>query len=440
MSNYLAIATVTAALAQTVRASVQNAVAGSDVIVGRPESPSTGDVLPRVRLYLYQVTPNASLRNADLPSRGASVDTVVKRPCAALDLHYLLSFYGSETELQPQRMLGAVVRDLHARPFLTRQMVQNAMGGYAVLADSDLHQAVEQVRVNPINLSTEEQSKLWSVFFQTPHAVSVAYQASVVLIESEETPLAAMPVLQRGEQDRGVDTLTGPFPVIESAFFGLAGDPILQPRPLSMPAARMGMSIILKGRNLGGESVLVRFEHTRVEMRDPADQQLKRLSSELTVARENLSASELKVLLPPPGSGTTQEDWAPGVYILTVVDKRSGSDHDRTSNSLPFAFSPLIAHIELRNVNGTAMVTITCQPRVHKGQQAVLVLAGREIVGQIDLNDPDKVNFPRGNISGVTDALVRMRVDGIESMPYRRVDAPPPTRFVFDDNQRVTIP
>jgi hypothetical protein len=231
-----------------------------------------------------------------------------------------------------------------------------------------------------------------------------------------------------------VDTLTGPFPVIESAYFGLPDDPILQPRPLSMPAARMGMSVILKGRNLGGESILVRFQHTRRDLRNSVN---NALVNEIAVEKENLSSSELKVLLPDPGSGTTQEDWAPGVYTLTVVDKRSGSDHDRTSNSLPIALSPLIAQIELRNVGGTDMVTITCQPQVHPGQQAVLVLAGREIVGQID---PDKVNFPRGNISGVTDALVRMRVDGIESMPYQRVDAPPPTRFVFDDSQRVTIP
>jgi hypothetical protein len=77
---------------------------------------------------------------------------------------------------------------------------------------------------------------------------------------------------------------------------------------------------------------------------------------------------------------------------------------------------------------------------VHKGQQAVLVLAGREISGQIDSTDQDKVNFPIGDISGVANELVRMRVDGIESMPYQRVDVPPPTRFVFDDNQRVTIP
>ncbi len=217
MSNSLAIATVTAALAQIVWSAIQGAVTGSDVIIGRPENPPAGDALPRVRLYLYQVAPNATQRNADLPSRGSN-GTLVKRPCAALELHYLLSFYGSETELQPQRMLGAVVRDLHARPLLTRQMVRDVIDAYSVLAGSNLHEAVEHVRFNPLSLSLEEQSKLWSVFFQTPHAVSIAYQASVVLIESEETPQPPLPVLKRGDKDQGVDTLLGPFPVIERAF------------------------------------------------------------------------------------------------------------------------------------------------------------------------------------------------------------------------------
>jgi hypothetical protein len=440
MSNSLAIATVTAALAQIVRSAIQGAVSGSDVIIGRPESPPAGDALPRVRLYLYQVTPNPALRNADLPSRGSN-GALVKRPCAALELHYLFSFYGSETELQPQRMLGAVVRDLHAQPFLTRQMVQNVITGYSVLEGSNLHEAVEHVRFSPLSLSLEDQSKLWSVFFQTPHAVSVAYQASVVLIESDEAAQPALPVLKRGADDQGVDTLIGPFPALDSLYFGLPNDRISQPRPLSLPAAQMGLAVIAKGRNLSGETVLLRFEHTRRDLKTSAD---KELFKELIVAQGDLSASELKVLLPQPGSDSSQDDWAPGVYTVTAVEKRSGSDRDRTSNSLPFALSPIIAKIEPPNPipingDGKATITITCQPRVHKTQQALLLLAGREVVGQVDVANPDKVIFVIENAPTVNNELVRLRVDGIASIPFKRVDIPPPIRFEFDDSQRVAI-
>ena len=47
MSNHLAIATVTAALAQLVRDATQSAVPGSDVLLGRPEAPAGGAALAR---------------------------------------------------------------------------------------------------------------------------------------------------------------------------------------------------------------------------------------------------------------------------------------------------------------------------------------------------------------------------------------------------------
>ena len=143
MSNALAIATVTTALAQIVRTAVQSVLPGSDVLTERPDSAPLGQ--PRARLFLYQVSPNGSLRNNDLPTRAAN-GNVVKRPTTALDLHYLLAFYGNENDLEPQRMLGAAVRDLHAKPVLMRQMIEDAIASEAFLAESNLVDAVEQVK------------------------------------------------------------------------------------------------------------------------------------------------------------------------------------------------------------------------------------------------------------------------------------------------------
>jgi hypothetical protein len=42
---------------------------------------------------------------------------------------------------------------------------------------------IENVKLTPISLSLEELSNLWSVFFQVPYALSVAYEAAAVLIE-----------------------------------------------------------------------------------------------------------------------------------------------------------------------------------------------------------------------------------------------------------------
>jgi hypothetical protein len=430
MSNALAIATVTTALAQIVRGAAQSVVNGADVVTGHPDPAATP--AHRIHLFLYQVSPNGAMRNSDLPTR-SSDGKLVMRPTVALDLHYLLAFYGSETDLETQRMLGAVVRDLHARPVLTRAMIQSAVSSQPFLNGSNLADAVELVKFTPLAVSLEEMSKLWSVFFQTPYALSIAYQGTVVLIESEVPAQPALPVMKRGDKDQGVDTLIGPFPLIESAYFGMPQDKVQQPRPLSLPSAQLGLAVIVQGHNLGGETIILRFHHSKLD-----------LTQELPVADVDLSAKELKVPLPHPGSGTSQTDWAPGVYTVMAVAKQLGTARERTSNGLPIALSPIISAIEpganiQRDAQGTATMTLTCQPRVRSKQQAVLLLAGREIIGRIDTNNPDKVIFVVENAPVVANVLIRLRVDGIESMPFKRVDTPPPTRFEFDANQKVTI-
>ncbi len=72
MSNYMAVATVTAALAQILQAAAQNAVGGASVEIGRPTTQTGDGGLHKIHLYLYQVSPNAALSNADLPTRTES--------------------------------------------------------------------------------------------------------------------------------------------------------------------------------------------------------------------------------------------------------------------------------------------------------------------------------------------------------------------------------
>ena len=111
MSKSQAIAAVTSMLAHIVGVST-----GADVKLGRPPAPDNNDAPQRkVQLFLYQVTPNAAWRNMDLPSRDSAGQRVLQRPQAALDLHYLLSFYGNEELLEPQLMMGQVVRGLVAQ-------------------------------------------------------------------------------------------------------------------------------------------------------------------------------------------------------------------------------------------------------------------------------------------------------------------------------------
>ena len=91
----------------------------------------------------------------------------MNRPRIGLDLHYLLTFYGSEAGFVPQRLLGSVVRTLHARPVLSRTQIQQALTAFPALQSSNLADDVELVKFTQLPLTLEELSKLWSVFFQT---------------------------------------------------------------------------------------------------------------------------------------------------------------------------------------------------------------------------------------------------------------------------------
>ncbi len=196
MSNFLAIATVTATLSRLLQHAVGTDVGGAQVTMLRPDGSGSGLPTTGVNVYLYQVIPNAAWRNEDLPTRRPGGD-LVQRPRAALDLHYLLTFYGNEGTLETQRLLGSVVRTIHAQPMLTRPQIQYTITHApfsAFLATSNLADDIELVKFTPLPLSLEELSKLWSVFFQIDYALSIAYQANMVLIESEDAPQSALPV------------------------------------------------------------------------------------------------------------------------------------------------------------------------------------------------------------------------------------------------------
>ncbi|MGW4868412.1 DUF4255 domain-containing protein [Streptomyces chartreusis] len=191
MSNALAIAHVTQALALLLASNVGPEF--DEAVKVEPHKPPTEPPdYPTINVFLYQVTPNTSMRNNDLPTR-ASDGTLVKRPAAALDLHYVISAYGDETTLVGQRLIGSVVRTLHEIPVLPKDVIEET-GHLPHLAGSDLAEATQRVRLTPTVMDIDETSKLWGMLHQTPYALSVVYQATLVLIDGREQPVPAKPV------------------------------------------------------------------------------------------------------------------------------------------------------------------------------------------------------------------------------------------------------
>ncbi|MFC9222035.1 DUF4255 domain-containing protein [Streptomyces hygroscopicus] len=191
MSNGLAFATVTQALALLIANNLRPEI-DIAVTVDTRRPPAEPPTEPTINVFLYQVTPNASMRATDLPTR-ASDGTLLKRPAAAMDLHYLISAYGEESELVGQRLIGSVVRILHEIPVLPKDVIEEA-ARRPYLTGSDLAESVQRVRFTPTQMDVDETSKLWGMLYQTPYVLSVCYQGSLVLVEGRERPVPAKPV------------------------------------------------------------------------------------------------------------------------------------------------------------------------------------------------------------------------------------------------------
>lgn len=419
MSNHLAIATVTAGLVQVLLPAVET-VPGATVTAVRPNG--TGNGLPDIgaNLFLYQVTPNTAFRNADLPTRDPRGE-LVQRPRAALDLHYLLTFYGDEALFEPQRVLGVVVRTLHARPVLTREAIHAAQVEHDVLAPSNLADEVEMVKFTPIALSLEELSKLWSVFFQIPYTLSVAYQGTVVFIETEDVPRSVLPVRER-------NLYVKPFrqPVIEDV---TAGGQLNQP-------IVVGSTLVIRGRQLRGDDTQVRIAGVSVT------------PSEVTDTQISLPLSS------PPVPADALRAGVQGVQVVhrLLLGAPPVPHRGFESNVAPFVLRPTIDAIQVTNLGGSgddprsADVTVTVDPIIGARQRVILVL--NEITDQAPeaytfLAEPPDADGPSITIpiSGVkaADYLLRVQIDGAESMLQVDDDPDSPTHNQFI-GPKVTIP
>jgi hypothetical protein len=398
MSNFLAIATVTSALRQVISDAVTVDVPGADVQVshvrpaGQPlPTPKTG-----VNVFLYSVTPNPAERNGDLPTRRGD-GQVLQRPRAALDLHYLLTFYGDDSVLETHRLLGSVTRTLYSAPTIPRGKLREVVASNPFLARSDMADAVQAVRFTPITLSLEELSKLWSVLFQTPYALSAAYQGSVVFIEGTDTPRPSLPV-----QARNVYAVPFAQPVLE-AVENAAGpfEPIVSTSTLLLRGERLRGDVTRVRLGIGGEEI------------EPAEVRSKLV----TLPLASVPAAKLRA----------------GVQGVQVVQKRLlgtplQAHRGAESNVVPFVLRPTIDTIASAPGTGgpnptPPKIAVQVTPQVGKTQRAVLLL------NELGATPPRALSFDSLSraavgqeldfeVPGVTAGayLVRVQVDGAESL------------------------
>jgi hypothetical protein len=415
MSNQLAIAAVTA----TLRSLLMRGV-GIQEVTARPldnaRRSATGNQL---NLFLYQVLPDAAFRNQDMPRRTKPGETGY--PPLPLMLYYLLTAYSDdEDDTNAHRLLGEAMGVFHDHPLLGAAEIRGATSPIAELVASNLHEQIERVRITLQPLTFEDMSKLWTTF-QTHYRVSAAYQVSVVLIESTRPPRTPLPVLKRGEDDRGVTSqpdVTPPFPLLSALE--------LPPRRMS---AQPGDVISILGSRLAGGTARLHSS---------------RIATPPQPATAAVSDTKLNATLPA--------NLAPGFYTIAV--ELTTPRGTISSNELGLPVAPVITTpmpMAVARAAGTATIDITSSVAVLREQRVSLLLADFEVTRKIPAAPPPASNafqfvietpatgeFPAP--TGVA-LMARLRVDGIDSeiiAPLQQ-GQPESTPLEFDTNKTITI-
>jgi len=422
MSDALAIAAVTAVLKDLLNngltAHKVGDIVGDVTVSSLPPDrvlPNGGDDPNQLNLFLYQVTPNAAWRNVGLPSRDAAGDRT-SNPPLALNLHYLLTAYGNK-ELYPEIILGHAMQLLHEVPVLSRDGIRKALTPPAspapppfppALATSELASQVEQIKITPETLNTEEVSKLWSAF-QTHYRPTAAYQVTVVLIEAKSSTKSALPV-----NGRSVYVIPFDQPVIEKV--SDAGGESLPILPTS--------TLRITGQRLRGKTTQVWIG-----------------AVDLSAGITKLSDGEILLALPAPLPAGLYAGLVPLRVAHPVEMSTPPAPHEGLESSpQPLVLRPIITPVVTSAVssvvNGVTVkagkIEVTFNPKVHAEQRLVLLLnefqppasrparaysfrapAGNGVVSPAV--DTATVEFSYANVIP-GDYLVRARVDGGESV------------------------
>jgi Pvc16 N-terminal domain len=372
MSNALAISGVTAILQHYLTQTYSTAVgfpSAVNVSCLAPDQVKIGaagsaDVENQVNIFLHQVTHNAAWRNVDLASMSTDGTRRLQNPPLALNLHYLLTAYGSN-DWQAEALLGYALMMLHEAPVLTRNDVSSALkalfGPPAVfptnpltpyLTGIGLADQIEMLKITPETLGREEMAWLWTAL-KADYRPTFPFLVSVVLMQPSLPSSQPLPVLRR---------VFAPQPM------RVAQINQVQYVPTQM-AAFPGDKVTVTGENLSGASQV------------SISNRYASLSPPPAIPPSSAQNGSVTFSLPLEGA----QAYPAGVYDLAVqfLDP-TGSYVQQTTNSLPFAVSPTLPTQTAATatvpgpVPGTTLLAVTVSglaPPVYEGQDAMLSLS-----------------------------------------------------------------
>jgi hypothetical protein len=356
MSNELAISGVTAVLQYY----LNNAYSESGSPFSQPPTVSclapdlvqaaisnNGDSENQVNLFLHQVTHNAAWRNVELPSLAADGTTRLSSPPLALDLHYLLTVYGS-TYWQAEALLGYAVMMLHESPVLVRSDISNALSNLSTpfpgnvltpyLEGSGLADQIELIKITPETLGREEMAWLWTAL-KADYRLTFPFMVSVVLMQPQQQTNLALPVLHRRLRAQPIQPAT-----------------LLELKPNGGQVASTD-TVTVVGEFLSAI--------TQVSLSNP------RYGIQFTV-RVTATATSFSFV---PNATLAQPA---GVYTLTGQSTDPSGAILQSTNSLPLAIAPTLppqTAVVASNAAGKLVTINTFSPNALEGQDVSLALS-----------------------------------------------------------------
>ena len=431
MSSPGAIAALTRTLKNLLEKTLQD-VDPAFGVTALPPDKSNAETTPvnRLNLFLFQVAHHAGWRNANLPDRTRPGEPGA--PPLALTLSYLITAYGEKSDdMKDHHVLGLAMQFFHNHPVLSQEDIRTWASG------SGLEDQIERVRFVPRIMALEELVKMWGAV-QTQYRISAAYDAAVVLIDPAPSGAAPAPILRRGDQDQGILALASLPPglnrILPPALLSRNGQPIFP------PAAQIGQTLTLEGERLPIDGTLLLISSVSWEGRRAKVEPLPpgpRPDTLLAV----LAAPPVEDN--PPPAAPAPLAWTPGIYSAAIVVRKTGVP-DVVSNVVPFSIAPQIALQPLNAAPGDLALQVTCTPAPRAGQGVFLLLTGRDLLEPTLVTSPAQPGDPAVytfQLAALTagEYLVRLRVDGVDSLPYRVVTVAGAQRLEFDPNGKLTI-
>lgn len=391
MSAYMAVGGVSAVL----RYLLTNALTdgGPTTILTSPPGitatapdlvPTGSGELPRLNLFMYYASLNPALRNLGLPSRNAA-GAQISNPPLAVNLHYLVSAYGSN-QFDPEILLAWAMKIFHDTPVVPHQTIAQALAALPInpegtlISGSQLASQIEHIRITPETLTTEEIYRLWTAF-QTNYRPTTSYQISVVVIQDTAAYTSNLP-----PKHRTITALPLQTPVIDN---------------LTPGQVTAGGTLTLQGSNFTGttpNSTLVSFNNM------PG------------IVPAVIQGNSLQVVVP----NTLQAGTCTLRVQTTVIYPLSPIPHPGFSSSpTPFQLIPVITTPAPITIAQGATLTLGLSPAVGYMQKAVLFIGDNAI--PIDQRSPlgaassTTLDFPIPSAFPIGTYPIRVEIDGAQS-------------------------